>query len=176
MNEEQQREAARLWYEKFGKERESKMTRSRARLLQVALLGFALLMVVLGLRLRSDKMERVMNDRQPPAIDESARLSRELALDGPTGQVFFPLWEGWKQAEADLDHQAGKLRERLAELSADQNDYNFALKEDLGQLQVLDSLLMVGRRQLITDVESELGLWRAARLASLLEEGSLSAD
>ncbi len=176
MNEEQQREAARLWYEKFGKERESNMTRSRARLLQVALLGFALLMVVLGLRLRSDKMERVMNDRQQPAIDESARLSRELALDGPMGQRFFPLWEGWKQAQADLDRQAGKLRERLAELSADQNDYNFALKEDLAQLQVLDSLVMVGRRQLITEIESELGLWRAARLASLLEEGSLSAD
>lgn len=171
MNEEQKREAANLWYERFGKDRESQTPHKRQRLMRLALLGAALLMVVVGLQLRTEKMNRAMGmkDGQEPEA-WTRRLSSDLQLEAGDARLFFPYWETWLRRESEVRLKADRLRGRLGELGRGHSDHNQAQAAALEQLIELDSLRYVAGRELLEGVRGELGLWRASVLAQLMEE------
>jgi len=175
--DEVRRKAAGLWYERFQRRREGRLNPRRQAYLRLALIGAALGMLVLGVRLRGDRLDQAMGkgDYAAPrdAAAWSALLSREPELDGARGAAFFPLWESWSRAEDARRRERGRLAARLAELGAERSDFNAAVAEEAERLIGLDSTRAAERARLLRQVRERLGAWRSARLQSLLDEQGL---
>lgn len=167
-DEELRRKAASLWYERFERRREERQpSAGRRRWVQLLMLATAALLVVGGLFLRGEKLRRTGGGTDPAEL--SATLSRELELDKAGGQRFFPLWEEWSRREAEIAKSRGELLAGLDKLAAQHSDVNQEQQRLLEELAGLDSLRQGARRVLLDEVRRNLGLWRAARLAVLLD-------
>lgn len=168
------RKAASLWYERFEKRRESKMNPRRQNFVRWSLIGAAFLMLLFGVQMRSDRLDRVMergeHARPRSSAEWSARLSHDLELDGESGAIFFPLWESWLRTEEARRLERVELVGRLAELSDEKSDLNSEVDRLADRIQTLDSASVAERNHLLRDVREQLGNWRSARLQSLIEE------
>ena len=168
-DDEIRRRAASLWYERFERKREERgISPGRRRFLQFLLLGTALAVVLFGLNQRGQRLRQVTGDREGPQ-DWSALLSRDLLLDSATGQLFFPIWEDWRREAEPLVARRLELLKSLDALAREQSDLNQEQDRLLGELLELDSRRLELRRELLDEVRDRLGLWRAARLAILLD-------
>jgi hypothetical protein len=172
--DETRRRAADLWYERFERKRDPERSPRRQALVRLGLIAAAIALLVLGVRLRSDRMDEVLGGKDPQATLDAAgwaaRLSRELRLDGAEGAQFFPLWESWIRGVADRRRARSEAQLRLDELSAQRNDHNSSVAYTAEELLALDSLDLRARQQLLREVREGLGPWRSARLQLLLEE------
>lgn len=174
--DETRRKAASIWFERFERKRQSKLSPRRQSLVRWALIGAAFGMLLLGVQLRSDRMERVLGDKEGDAAgprspaEWSALLSRELQLDGGSGATFFPLWESWLRDEDARRIEREDLVGRLDELSGERSDVNSEVARLADRLQALDSASVAERGRLLREVRERLGPWRSARLQTLVEE------
>jgi len=167
--DEAARRAASLWHERFEQPRRARgLSPFRQRLLAGLLLLLAAALLLYGLTERGHKLRDLASPGTPPLLD-AARLSRELALDPAGGQLFFPLWETWLRQDRELAALRTERLGTLATLSAQRQDLNAEQERLLDELGALDARRRELRTALLEDVHAELGLWRAARLAVLLE-------
>ncbi|MFA7331915.1 MAG: hypothetical protein WC326_12670 [Candidatus Delongbacteria bacterium] len=167
--EEARRRAASLWYERFERRRQQ-LTPSpgRLRALQLLFLGLAVAIAVIGLSQRGERLQQVMGAAES-RTDWPAVLSRELELDEAAGQRFFPLWEQWRRQEARQGAERAALLEKLEPLTREHSDLNLEQERLLEAVQLLEQQRLQARADLLGKVREQLGLWRSARLAVLLE-------
>jgi hypothetical protein len=168
-SDEAARRAASLWYERFEQPRR---TRSPSLLLQ-RLLVWLLLAVAAGLLYHglTDRGRRLRELSSPSSIDlpDDAQLSRALELDSASGRLFFPRWKEWRRRDGELAARRTECLGTLESLAAQRQDLNAEQERLLGELESIAARRLALRTQLVQEVRRELGLWRAAQLAVLLE-------
>ena len=167
--DEAARRAASLWHERFEQPRQARgLSPLHQRLLAGLLLVLAAALLIYGLTERGHKLRELASPGSAPRPD-AARLSRELALDAAAGQVFFPIWETWLRQDGKLAALRADGLGTLATLSAQRQDLNAEQERLLRELDTIDARRQELRTELLGEVQETLGLWRAARLAVLLE-------
>ncbi len=167
--EEARRRAATLWYERFERRRQQPTpSPGRLRALQLLFLGLAVTIAVIGLSQRGERLHQVMGASES-RTDWPAVFSRDLELDETAGQRFFPLWEEWRRQEARLSAERAVLLKELEPLTREHSDLNLEQERLLEAVQLLEQQRLQARTELLRKVREQLGLWRSARLAVLLE-------
>jgi len=168
MREAKRRKVAALWYERFESKRITKLKPKHQRLVQMAFLLSALSMVVFGVQMRSEKMDRLMHKDLRP-VDPAIFLTRELHLEPASAQILFPLWENYQRDLRACNARERKLQQQLKELTQEFSLHN-ALVEQVGEeLLASDSMRTAIKRDLLRAVRVELDQWKSARLQELLE-------
>ncbi len=164
----EQRDPAAIWYDRFERKREMRMSPTRQRALKMLLLGAATAMLILGIHLRSEKMAKQMgSDRVEPA-NPIALLTRELDLDSERAERFFPLLQEYQKERGRLVDEYAELSEELDDLSAEHSPHNAEVQRLSLQLLKMEGRALELRRTFVERVGEQLDNWRAARLQLLV--------
>ncbi len=156
------RMAASMWYERFEKPRQNRMTPRTQRLVRASLLLSAVLMVVLGVTLRGRKMDQVTGITE--SGESSALLTRELALGPEDARLFWPILQAYQDEARQLMIDRKRLLLRLDKVSDERNERNGNLSLISEELQQQEETVLAKRLQMLQTVSMDLGLWRSARL------------
>lgn len=166
-------DAITLWYDRFEKQRQPRITARRLRLIQWAVILLAFLLVVLGIRMRGERMSRVIGTDGPPAretsrpADPAAALTRELGLSPEEGARFFPLLFAYQGRIDSLETQRASALATLDGLSGPGNEHNALVPELNARLEALQQHRVVLRSRFLTDIGQSLGPTRESRLRTL---------
>ena len=169
MNKEEQksadaakRMAATMWYERFEKPRQSRMSPRQQRFVRVSLLLSAVLMVVIGVTLRGRRMDQVTGISD--SSDLAALLTRELALGPEDARLFWPMLQVYQDGARQLMIDRRRLLLRLDQVSEERTDRNGNVALFSEELMHQEERVGEQRRKLLEEVAEELGQWRTARL------------
>ncbi|MCB1046314.1 MAG: hypothetical protein KDC10_03855 [Calditrichaeota bacterium] len=157
-----------MWYERFEKPRETRISRRRLRLIQAVIVLAAFSMMLLGVQMRSERMNRMISRSDAPTESQNpaALLTRALELDPPAAELFFPLWHGYLQKVDELAQLQSLTMAQLEDVSQGASPHNQLIPSLNARLDSLLGARVELRSQFLTSVGQALGPSRESRLRS----------
>lgn len=163
-----------LWYERFEKQRESTIPPRRLRLIQLAVIFGAFLLLLLGIRMRGERMSAVIGTPGEPesagtagAVDATATLSRELGLGPEEGALFFPLLFAYQAQVDSLETLRAGALATLAELGGEGASHNALIPRLNARVDSLQQQRLFLRSSFLARIGHTLGPPRESRLRQL---------
>ncbi|MCB9474440.1 MAG: hypothetical protein H6678_11565 [Candidatus Delongbacteria bacterium] len=160
-----------MWYERFEKPRETRISRRRLRLIQAVIVLAAFSMMLLGVQMRSERMNRMISRSDAPTESQNpaALLTRALELDPPAAELFFPLWHGYRQKVDELAQLNALTLGQLEDVSRDASPHNQMIQVLNVRLDSIQSARTGLRSDFLASVGQRLGPEREHLLRSRTE-------
>lgn len=148
-----------MWYDRFEKDREPHLSRRRIRLIQMAIVLLAFTLMVAGIRMRGERMNRIISSghESPVSIEPAAILTRELALTPESAQVFFPLLLAYQQQVDSLETLRSQALAQLDGLAGDSSPHNQLVPELNARIETLQEKRAMERSAFLARVAARLG-------------------
>lgn len=148
-----------MWYDRFEKDREPHLSRRRMRLIQMFIVLLAFTLMVVGIRMRGERMNRIISSghETPVSIEPEAILTRELALTPESAQVFFPLLLVYQQQVDSLETLRREALARLDGLAGDTSPHNQLIPELNARIETLQNQRALYRSAFLSRIAARLG-------------------
>jgi hypothetical protein len=165
--EDLQRKAISRWHEIFHGDLDQGRVKGRGLALRWLLLGVAGMLLLVGFAWRGERF-RQLDGTRPERTDRVALALRELQVEGAQAEQLAGLIRAHQRVRDSLDLVRVSEAARLRELSLSRSELNQNQILSLALLRALDSLRFHSRQALLDSCRHHFGLWRTARLESLL--------
>ncbi len=156
-----------MWYDRFEKPREVRVSRRKLRVIQSLLILGAFSIMLLGLRMRGDRMSQVLSPEEGRPADLAALLTEELALEDRDAEVFFPLFRRYRLTADSLELSMTRGRAELEALNEAYSPHNRRIPELNSRLQAEEAERAALRSRFLEDIGQRLGPQRESRLRAI---------
>lgn len=148
-----------MWYDRFEKDREPHISRRRMRLIQLFIVLLAFTLMVVGIRMRGERMNRIISSghEMPASIEPAAILTRELALTPESAEVFFPLLLAYQQQVDSLETLRSQALAQLDELAGEPSPHNQLIPELNARVETLQGQRARYRTDFLSRIAARLG-------------------
>jgi hypothetical protein len=141
-----------------------KLESPRMRMIKWILIGSCFTLVILGVKLRSDKFQQNFPryHEETSTLDLSEIITATLDITSPEAELFFPLYE-----QARRDVRAIRRQQELNEIRIDNitgENTTAAVEELIGQRQILQQQFQQRRQKFYQEISDLLGSERAEEM------------